>query len=57
MIAVVIAISLFNNGLRFWASWQLEGVLGALFFVPLIAALTWMRWDWAPYAAKQSKKD
>jgi hypothetical protein len=57
IISVVVVISLIDNGPLFWTSWRREYLLPAVVMIPLFAALIWLRWEWAPYAARKRARE
>lgn len=56
ILAIVIALSLYKNGVWFWTGWRPQNVIAGVIFIPLAAAVIWLRRDWAPFAAKQRRK-
>ena len=56
ILAIVIALSLYKNGVWFWTDWRPQNVIAGVIFIPLAAAVIWLRRDWAPFAAKQRRK-
>ena len=54
---IAIAVSMMKNGVQFWEGWRREYILPAIIFIPLFAATTWLRWDWAPYAAAKRRQE
>ena len=56
MLGLVVVMGYLKSGLRFWEGWQPQHVLAGLICIPLFSAVTWMRWIWGPYTARQRKK-
>lgn len=54
---LVVAFSVIDNGLLFWKSWRSEYILPAIVMIPLFAAVIWLKWDWAPFAARKRSRE
>ncbi len=57
IIVIIVAVSIMKDGLYFWREWQREYILPALVFIPLMASVTWLRWDWAPYVGAKRRRE